>query len=106
MKTMLAVGRSSVNDVMCPTCGIRFDEIVCRGEYGLDSYYGCPKCGMDEREAEAHEFDAFQLVPQSQPYSHLCPECGGHGNCLKNDGEIRIMTCDDCDSFWRIEDGK
>jgi len=105
-KQMLTVGHSDATAIMCPKCGIRFDWCVIRGEYGLDEVYKCPNCGMDKEQAEEHEFDAFPLVPQSAPYSHLCPECGGHGKCLKNDGEIRIMTCNDCDSFWRIDDNK
>lgn len=108
MKTVLAIGKSSATDTVCPKCNIRFDEVVIRGEYGLDTIYCCPKCGMDEKQAEdwIHEYDGFPIYANSEQHSNLCPECGSHGTCVRNENQVRVMMCDRCDSFWRIDDNK
>lgn len=110
MKRILAVRHADgTRQAICPKCDTPFDWTSTQE----GDTYGCPNCGMEATPPEV-EYDNLAeglLYATWLPVYHeytSCPECGGRGECIVNemmiDVRVRIFTCNNCDSFWRVEE--
>lgn len=112
MNRMLAVQHADgIAEAVCPKCDTPFTWMDTR--HGEE--YGCPNCGYESKppkvEYEKLEDELLYRWPSNWPVfkdsTTRCPECGAVGECIVNekliDVQVRIMSCTECDSFWRIE---
>jgi len=120
MKRIVAVKHADGrNEAVCPKCDTKFTWITTNPFNPLESdeFYGCPNCGYKAKpprvEYETLEDELLYNWPSDwpvfdgskDPYPR-CPVCGSLGKCIVNkkmiDVQVWIMSCTECDSFWRI----
>lgn len=115
-KQMLAAGHADGKvEAVCQNCQVPFDWVITGSGPDTDEEYRCPNCGhpatMPRKEYETLAEELLYRWPSNWPVFHeyvRCPECGSVGECIVNekmiDIQVRVFSCTQCDSFWRVEE--